>query len=533
MIFVQEKKMPTKYKNKILELADVTAIVPQFWVLKIISHETAKKSEILFFGIEKKTLLALTTNKSPELVEKVLTQVEEKWYKHELYYTDDDSYARALGWYEQMNQQDIATASELSTRKWASGKQALEVLQELFAKKETFSEWDFIKEVIRLSFQYGSSDLHFQPQETTVDLRLRRDWILQKVHSFSHSEFRKYSLRLKHMTWTKLNIDYLPQDWRFDFECTVLGQERKIDVRVSFMPWFRGEAIVMRFLDASKSILWFGDIWFNWDNLALLQSHLQRKSWIIIVTWPTGSWKTTTLYSMLNYLNDPSKKIITLEDPVEYELNWIQQSQINPSKGYNYEDWLKAILRQDPDIIMVWEIRTLQTAEIAINAALTWHLVISTMHTNTAVEAVSRMINMWIKPYMLAPALNLVVGQRLLRKLHNCTSKRHANIAENEEVKDAIKKIQDVRKRVKLPYTGMIPQPTGCEECGYDGYKWRIAAMELFDVHDDVKQLMLAWKSWIDLLFLARQTGFLTMKEDAMIKMLDWLTTLEEIRRVL
>jgi type IV pilus assembly protein PilB len=340
-------------------------------------------------------------------------------------------------------------------------------------------------------------------------------------------------LKLKYISGVRMNVDWIPQDWRFDFTVYVPdGKEKKIDVRVSFMPWLRGESVVMRFLDSTKWIMSFTQIWFIDDALEILQRNLRKNYWMILVTWPTGSWKTTTLYSMLNFLNDPWKKIITLEDPVEYELPGIQQSQINEKKGYTYEEWLKAILRQDPDIIMVWEIRTKETAEIAINAALTWHLVLSTLHTNTAIEAISRLLNMWIKPYLLAPALNLVIWQRLVRKLHSCFTRRDANMAEEMEIKDFIKRYKDVKQKT-IKFNWKVPEPTGCEECWYDWYFWRIAIVETFEVNDDIKTLITTWKSVLDLYSLARQYWYITMKEDGYLKVLKWLTTLEEIRRVI
>ena len=231
--------------------------------------------------------------------------------------------------------------------------------------------------------------------------------------------------------------------------------------------------------------------------------------------------------------NLPDKKIITLEDPVEYSLSNIQQSQIDPTKGYTYAEWLKAILRQDPDIIMVWEIRDLETAKIAINAALTWHLVLSTLHTNTAIEAVSRLINMGVEPFMLAPALNLVIWQRLLRKLCECKTQKPASFAEKEDIETNLRKIKNVLPSIDVEFNGNIFAPAGCEKCMYEWYAGRIAAIETFELTDEIRDEIVKWATPLQIYQLARETGYLTMKEDAYIKMLKWLTTLEEIRRVL
>jgi type IV pilus assembly protein PilB len=330
-----------------------------------------------------------------------------------------------------------------------------------------------------------------------------------------------------------MNVNYVPQDGRFDFETKKWWKIYKIDVRVNFMPALYWESIVMRFLDSSSWIRSFSEIWFIWASYDILNRNIEKPYWMILVTWPTGSGKSTTLYSILNKLNLPDKKIITLEDPVEYSLPNIQQSQINPDKWYTYAEWLKAILRQDPDIIMVWEIRDLETAKIAINAALTWHLVLSTLHTNTAIEAVSRLINMWVEPFMLAPALNLVIWQRLLRKLCDCKTSMEANSWEKEDIKFHLKKINNILAPKKIDFDGKIFKETWCEKCAYDGFSWRIAVVEAFELTDEIKNMIISWSTSLDIFHLAREWGYLTMQDDAYIKMLKWLTTLDEIRRVL
>lgn len=526
--------MKNKIEKRILDINDVKLIDPDFEKIKILSFDLAKKSEALIFDSDWSKLFILTTNNYQSILSQILDRIATKWYKFEFYYTDELSFDFAMWWYDQLATKEKLASDSVKERKTVIWKDAVNMIKKVFEEQENFTEQEFITEIIRLSFQAWSSDLHFQPEEAWVVLRLRIDWVLKTVLVFDSNKFKKYLIKLKFMSWVRVNIDKIPQDWRFDFIAFNKNQEeKKIDVRVSFMPALRWESIVMRYLDSTKSIIWFWDIWFQWQSLKILNSNLQKNQWMILVTWPTWSGKTTTLYSMLNYLNWPWKKIITLEDPVEYELPWIQQSQISSKDWYDYSDWLKAILRQDPEIIMVWEIRTLETAEIAINAALTWHLVISTLHTNSAVEAISRLLSMWVKPYMLAPALNLVIWQRLLRKLHNCKKSRPANIAELEDVKQQIKSIKDVSRNFNLEFDWNIPLPTWCEDCWADWYVWRIAAVETFQVDDDIRSSIVWNKSEVHILSQARQWWYLTMKDDAYIKMLNWETTLDEIRRVI
>lgn len=294
------------------------------------------------------------------------------------------------------------------------------------------------------------------------------------------------------------------------------------------------ESTVLRFLDPTKGISTFEKIWFTERTYEILKRNLEKNTWITIFTWPTGSWKTTTLYTILNSLNDGKRKIITLEDPIEYEVKGIQQSQINYTKWYTYEIGLKAILRHDPDIILIGETRTQETAEIAINAALTGHLVFTTLHTNSAIESIPRLTSMEIKPYMLAPSLNLIVAQRLVRKIcPHCKSTRDANYGEQAEIKEALKKMSDLDVKLAISFDGKVPQAVGCDQCNGSGYQWRIALIEAFEITDDIRKMIVDNKIGVDLYAKARENGFLTLQEDGIVKMLKGETTLDELRRVL
>ncbi len=525
--------MQLQTENRILSLDDIQWIKPNLDALKVINRHVAEKSEILFFDMKWKKLNAITTNRNILLINQVKEKVEYKWYKIEFYYTDEEAFSYALTWYDYLKNLEEKAKKEIEELEKAMWNTAIDMIKKLYENKNRYWETDFIKEIIRLSFMAGSSDAHFQPEEDWIRLRIRKDWILKKILMFTHSEFKKYMLKLKSMAHVRLNIDYMPQDWRFDFETTKLEKKIKIDVRVNFMPTLYWESVVMRFLDSSSWIRDFSEIWFMWRTYEILQRNVERPYWMILVTWPTGSWKSTTLYSILNKLNLPDRKIVTLEDPVEYSLPNIQQSQINPTKWYTYAEWLKAILRQDPDVIMVWEIRDLETAQIAINAALTWHLVLSTLHTNSAIEAISRLINMWIEPFMLAPALNLVIWQRLLRKLCDCKVERKASYREKEDIEINLRKIKNILPSIDIKFTWNVFAPAWCEKCMYEWYNWRIATIETFELTDDVREEIIKWATPLKIYQTARETWYLTILEDAYIKMLKWFTTLDEIRRVL
>ena len=251
---------------------------------------------------------------------------------------------------------------------------------------------------------------------------------------------------------------------------------------------------MLRFLDSSQSIMSFHNLWCEQFHEDIITNEIKKNFWLILVTWPTWSWKTTTVYSLLNDVNSPEKKIITLEDPVEYEIPWIEQSQIDEKKWYTFEAWLKWVLRHDPDIIMVWEIRTLETAEMAVNAALTWHLVISTIHTSTAVEAITRLLNMWVKPFMLASSLNCVIWQRLLRKIAK-PRLVDADKSTDNEILESLERIRRFQPWLQINYEWKIFQPDKRVSKFNWWYEWRTAVFEIFQIDQIIKDAILENKS--------------------------------------
>lgn len=519
----------------ILEMADLQAMQPDFSVIKLIEKQKCENIQTIVFGKEKNTLKILTTNNFPDLLQKLLKMLEEKWYRYELFYTSTEWFAYALGRYDQLIKQETRLQEDKRAEKLAIGKWAISIMQKLFQKKDSMDPGEFILQIISMAFQAWASDLHFQPQDKEVLVRVRIDGVLQEVMEFSHDDFRQYLQKIKFISGAKMNIDYLPEDGKFNFEVDLPdGGQKTIDARVSFMPGIEEESTVIRFLDSEWGIKTFDQLWFVGKHHDMLKKYLEKNTGIIIFSGPTNSWKTTTLYSILQYLNDGKEKIITLEDPIEYEIAGIQQSQINYDKGYTYEVGLKSILRHDPDIILVWETRTLETAETSINAAMTWHLVFTTLHTNSAIESIDRLVSMWVKPYMLSSALNLIIGQRLVRKLCPfCTTKRVADFAENAEITESIKKMKDIDPDLQVEYHNEVAQSVWCDHCNGTGYIGRIVLLEVFEVSENIKKLIVEGKSTVEIYGKARENGYMTMKEDGMIKVLQGLTTLDEIRRVL
>ena len=521
--------MDTTTIQTILEASDILALQPDFQILPIIPRDVASDLELVVFGIVAKKLLIITTNDKSDQIIAFVEKMVQQWYKYEMHYTDSVGMQLCLKRYDQMDAHNIQYQHNEDTRIAAIGLEAEQLIQSMCAHIQDYSDSVFVSEMIRLSYQSGASDLHFQTENKHVTMRIRKDGIMKTLATFDAATFYKYLMKIKFMSGTKMNVDYVPQDGRFDFLVKLNGEEKKIDVRVSLMPWLRWESVVMRFLDGVKSMVPLEELWFSEKNRIIIENNLKKNFGMIIVTGPTGSGKTTTLYSMLSLLNDSSRKIITLEDPVEYEIPGIEQSQINEKKWYTFEKGLKSILRHDPDIILVGEIRSLETAEIAINAAMTGHLVLATLHTNSAIEAISRLSNLWIKPYILWPSINMIIWQRLVRKLTDDTSRVQCDDATLQEMQTAITTINQHVIHYDQVRDTTLHQPNH----GNDSYHGRVAVSEVFECDDDFKNMILAGKWSYEITQYAQKMWYLTMKDDAYLKVLEGITTLEEIKRVL
>lgn len=337
-----------------------------------------------------------------------------------------------------------------------------------------------------------ASDIHLEPEEKEFVIRYRIDGVLQRIASLPLQSYKALVSRIKFMSKLKIDVTSVPQDGRFD----ALAGGRKLDVRVSTLPTAYGEAIVMRLLYEKAKFINLTDLGFSEEQLKIIHEAISKPHGIIFNTGPTGSGKTTTLYAILKELNKPGVKIITLEDPIEYRLTGIDQSQVDARKGYTFAKGLRSVLRHDPDIIMVGEIRDLETAEIAIQAAMTGHLVLTTLHTNNATGAYPRLLDMGIKPYLLGGAINLIIAQRLVRKLcQKCGGK-------------------------------------GCTECNNTGYHGRMVITELLVPTPEIEILVRKQASLREFQQAAKAAGMISMEEDGMMKVRKGITSREEILRV-
>lgn len=373
-----------------------------------------------------------------------------------------------------------------------------------------------------------SSDVHYECFDGYVVVRFRIDGVLVDIFRLTHAQYKKIVERLKYAANLKLNISNIPQDGKYSLSS---DDDRKIDVRVSTLPIKYGENIVCRVLDADKAIIDFEQLGFFWTSKRMLEKAVSKKSGMILITGPTGSGKTTTLYTILSRLNSRDKKIITLEDPIEYDLEGVVQSEIHEGKWLTFELWLKALMRQDPDVIMVGEIRNYETLNTATSASLTGHLVLSTLHTKSAADTLDRIINMGLQPYILASALDTIVAQRLVRKIcPHCKQEKEKtseDIAIIEGMMNEIGMKSMSSQHIKL-YTG-----AGCSECNHSGYKGRIGIYEIISLNEKIRDIIRKGGSVEQIIHEARNGDLITMKEDGILKAIKGHTTIQEILRVI
>ncbi|MBI5181185.1 MAG: type II secretion system ATPase GspE [Nitrospirae bacterium] len=363
----------------------------------------------------------------------------------------------------------------------------------------------------------GASDIHVEPDEKATRIRYRVDGILHEVMNPPKHLQSGISSRIKIMASLDISEKRVPQDGRLNMN---VG-EKSLDIRVSTLPTIFGEKVVMRLLDKGAILPGLEEIGFSTAALNKVKKMITKPYGFILVSGPTGSGKTTTLYSALNTINSMEKNIITIEDPVEYQLNIVNQVQINPKAGVTFATGLRSILRQDPDIIMVGEVRDKETAVIAIQAALTGHLVFSTLHTNDAPGAIARLVDMGIEPFLIASSLMVVVGQRLVRKV--C-----------QKCKRAYKPTAELLKELEISETSDITfvEGAGCQNCRGTGYSGRIALFEVLVIDEAIRNLIIAKASTTTIRAAAFKTGFTGLREEGLDKAIKGITTLEEVLRV-
>lgn len=501
-------------------------------VLRAIPEAVAKEKGVVCFYYSTEELRVGCINPSEEIKEMVYQLGERHHTKTVLYLISENSFNKVLALYANLPvvkevTKDINITDE-ELNKFNAGINNLQSMQEQF---KNVSVTDILTLMIAAALKINSSDIHVEAEEGGIAVRYRIDGILHDVATLPKEQWKRFVSRIKLLAALKINVTDKPQDGRVTLRLT----SGSLDVRVSTLPTIHGESVVMRILHSGSKGVTYDELGLRGDAYERLKKEVERPNGMIITTGPTGSGKTTTLYGILRTLNKPGVKIITLEDPIEIKMEGINQSQVDISRDYTFAKGLRSILRQDPDICMVGEIRDLESAEIAIQAALTGHLMLSTIHTNSASGAIPRFLSMGVKPFLLAPSLNAVIGQRLVRRI--CQKCAEEQVVDKEKLEKAIKILSELpeaeKKNVDINNLHFY-HGKGCEECSGLGYKGRIGIYEIFTMNKEIEQIILSSQvSEYTIQELAVKGGMVTMAQDGLLKALDKITTVEEIFRVI
>lgn len=494
--------------------------------LSLLEETKARKAKAAVIQKKGKEIYLAIGNPDNVLFQEILTELKKSGYRVKIFLASLRSLEKAWAGYK-----ELTPALKEITGRIKISKTVLEKLRKEIKNLEDIKKQidclpasqatDIIEALLAGALKTNASDIHLETKESQVNVRYRLDGVLEEAVFLSLKTYQLALNRIKLLAGLKLNIHDISQDGRFTISLN--GQD--IEVRVSCLPSAYGENIVMRVLNPSMISLCLKDLGFQPEHLKIIQKEIKKTNGLIIATGPTGSGKTTTLYACLKTANQPGIKIVTLEDPIEYHLEGITQTQVETEKGYTFANGLRAILRQDPDVMLVGEIRDQETAETALQASLTGHLVFSTLHTNDAAGALPRLIELGAKAPILASGLNLIMAQRLARKL--CLKCRQAINPSAEQIKEIKKVLVGLKIEIKKIY-----RANGCSQCSQTGYQGRIGIFEMISIDEEAEKLIGSSPSHTQVSAFMRKKGILFMKQDVLLKALEGITSLEEVERV-
>ena len=503
--------------------------------LRLVGEEEARRSKLAPFAINGKKVSVAIFTPNTEEVQATLKKLETAGYQIDLNMASTKSLEKAWFHYKEISH---ALESRVGTVEMSvSGiKEAatnikhlpdvIPQIEKVIASKEQNRISRLIEVIMGAAIALDASDIHIEPEETYVSLRVRLDGILQEVTKFDRATYGLMNSRIKILSGLKLNLKEEAQDGRFSVD---LG-DNAIEIRTSLLPGAYGESIVLRLLDPKSIAVPLEALGMHPILLSVVEKEISKPNGMLLTTGPTGSGKTTTLYAFLRKIHTPGVKIITIEDPIEYHLPGIVQTQVEVAKHYTFASGLRSALRQDPDVMMVGEIRDEETAEIAINASLTGHLVFSTLHTNNAAGTFPRLIDLGINPKTMTSAISLAMAQRLVRKL--CT------VCKKEAPIEGATRQRLEKLLVNLPVDATPSQktvmwtPVGCEKCNNTGYKGRTGIYEAIRADEAIEKTVRENPSEREIEEAARPQGIPTMAQDGLLKVLKGETSLEELERV-
>lgn len=511
--------------------------------LKVIPEEESRRLEMAAFRGTAKDLHVAARSPLREATRDKVTELTKQGYQVNLYMVSQRSLAKAWDRY-----QDISLAFESAgglldisedslkniVNSVKSNEDIARLFNEIINQKISHKVSRLMEVLFGSGIATGTSDIHIEPGEHEVQIRYRQDGVLHNIVTLPHDVNKMLNSRIKLLSGLKLTQTQDAQDGRFSIDY----DKEKIEIRTSVVPGAYGEGIVMRILNPKGINVGLEQLGIPTKLLDILKNEVAKPNGLVLTTGPTGSGKTTTLYSFLKYLYSPEIKIITIEDPIEYHLDGITQTQVDHDKGYDFLAGLRAAMRQDPDIALVGEIRDNETATIAVNASLTGHLVLSTLHTNNAAGAIPRLLDLGVIPGVLAAALSVSIAQRLVRKLcEHCKEESLAAGSQEKILRTTIKNAITLGK----DFSGLsfetegplkIWKPVGCDKCGQSGYKGRLGVYEAILADENIKKTLETQPSEREVKIVASAQGILTMKEDGVSKILSGTTSFEEIEKV-
>ncbi len=494
-------------------------------ILEIIPEELVKKYNLIAYTKSGKNVkVAALEPQNPEIQKALKILEDSSDFLFSLSLASKSSIDFAQKSYSLLvhheSKQSSVDISEKEGKQFAS---EIENLTQLKNKISQVATTKLVDIILAGAVKTQSSDIHIEVTETEVRIRYRIDGILQDVASFSSSVYHSVISRIKFLAKLKMDITNIPQDGKFFIK---IG-EKRIDIRVSSLPTVWGENVVMRLFDQEAVALNLDQLGLTDTNYQKVKKSITSPCGMTLVTGPTGSGKTTTLYAILQKLNRSERKIITLEDPIEYNLPGISQSQVNPKVDFDFATGLKSILRQDPDVLMIGEIRDYETADMAVHSALTGHIVLSTLHTIDAAGALPRLVDIGIKPFLVTDAINIVISQRLVRRIClKCKEEYQPSESIKKEIQERLAKFKIENSNFKL-WRGK-----GCINCNNTGYRGRIGLFEVLEMSDEIEELVLNSATVSEINEKAVEQKMLTIEQDGLQKVLSGITTIDEIWRV-
>jgi type IV pilus assembly protein PilB len=517
---------------------DLTGISIDTDALQLVDEKTARAANIAVFGKVDKKLHIASHDPDTDAVQSVLYKLQKAGWQAELYIASRTSLQKAHSYYADISNSERSEAGKVSFTESAgskllnsspSRKEIISFIES--ALKKSTDTTDMVEGIIAGAIAMKASDVHIESGEKEIVIRMRIDGVLQKVTDISDKIYKLLLSRIKLLSGMKLNIKDEAQDGRFSIRI----KDNDTEIRTSAVPSTYGEAIVMRVLSKSALDVSMENLGMQPHFLRLIRREINRPKGLVLNTGPTGSGKTTTLYSFLKEINKPGFKTITIENPVEYHLDNITQTQVDPDDDYTFHDGLKAAMRQDPDIIMVGEIRDDDTAKTAIQASLTGHRVFSTLHTNDAAGTFPRLVELGVKENLIGQAVNVVMAQRLIRTLcDDCKKKKDITGEDKETIESILKDIPNPDEYSDTITKDYMYEAVGCAECNNTGYRGRIGVFEAIIIDQTVSQLVQENSSDPQIReYVSKKQKMLTLAQDGVLKVLSGISDLNELKRVI